>query len=36
MLQEKNSCDNEERCSKPRRGNKRSGKETKTSLLSRN
>ena len=36
MLQEKKSGDNEDRCSKTRRGNKRSRKETKTSQLSRN
>ena len=37
MLQEKKSQrDNKDRCSKTRRGNKRNGKETETSQLSRN
>ena len=36
-IKEKNQRgDNEDRCSKIRRGNKRSGKETETSQLSRN
>ena len=36
MLKEKISGPNEDRCSKTRRGNKRSGQETKTSQLRRN
>ena len=35
-VSKKISGDNEDRCSKTRRGNKRRGKETKTSQLSRN